>query len=124
MIEFTAAEIGYIEDSGVVVCGAAAGRDDPNTFHYINFQRPAETGGKEDEGVYFELDGEAASGYNIVIGCELTPATLTIQLAEPVADDGVVVVHFAAPSSEGLGSIVEGLQRIFIGHEHLLRMTG
>lgn len=125
MIEFIAAEIGYIVDSGVVICGAAASRDDPGQYHYINFQRPAETGGVEDEGVYFELDGESAAGYNIVAGCELSPGTLTIQLGEPVREgDDLVIVHFAASSSEGLGSIVEGLQRIFSGHEHLLRMVG
>lgn len=123
MIEFIAAELGYIEDSGVVICGAAASRDDGDEYHYINFQRPVETGGPDDEGIYFECDGEANGGFNIVTSCELTHGTLTIRLAAPEDEaHDVIVVRFDKIATEGLGSIVEGLYRIFTGQQERLNI--
>ncbi len=123
MIEFSAAEIGYIEDSGVVICGAASNADGAEKYHYINFQRPTETGSPDDEGMYFEVDDQSCGGYNIIASCELEPNKLTVKLAEPNGGTGdTVVVHFAEYSSSGLGPIDEGLRKVFLGYENLLQV--
>ncbi len=124
MIEFSATEIGYYEEFGVVSCGAsnAAGAEE---YHYINFQRPLAIGGAEDEGVYFEIDDQLCGGYNIVASCELQPGALVITLSKTFKgmNSELIVVRFEAHASKGLQPIDEGLRKVFVGHENLLRIV-
>ena len=70
MIEFKATEIGYIEELDTVSCGAS-NAEGHGKYHYINFQRASQIGSSDDEGIYFEIDGQINGGYNIIKSCEL-----------------------------------------------------
>jgi len=104
-------------------------REDPGAkssgeYHYINFQRPVDIGGPDDEGVYFEIDDQLQGGYNNVSACELHPGKLIVKLREPLGcmKSKVIVVLFDAPASKGLGPIGEGLKKVFVGYEALFEI--
>jgi hypothetical protein len=123
MVEFFATEIGYYEDLGVVSCGASNAKS-TEEYHYINFQRSLDVGGSDDEGVYFEIDDQSQGGYNNIADCELHPDKLIVKLAAPFGcmESNSIVVRFGAPASEGLSSIEQGLKKVFVGYENLLKI--
>lgn len=120
MIRFKAIEIGCLDDPDALNCGAsnAAGSEE---YHYINFQRAAEIDGNDDEGIYFEIDDQINSGYNIIECCEINQNQLIVRLSDNFQEmpGEVIVVEFDSPSSEGMRPIHEGLAMIFIGYENL-----
>lgn len=123
MLEFFATEIGYYEDCGVASCGASNEKS-TEEYHYINFQRSLDIGGRDDEGIYFEIDDQSQGGYNKIAACELCPDKLIVKLIEPLGytKSELIVVRFYAPASKGLGPIGDGLKKVFIGYENQLEI--
>ena len=69
-IEFTATEIGCFEDLGAISCGASNAESNEE-YHYINLQRAADPDDPDDDGIYFEIDDQGNSGYNVIDKCIL-----------------------------------------------------
>jgi hypothetical protein len=123
MVTFHATEIGYLEEFDTVSCGAS-NADSTDEYHYINFQRAAKIGSPDDTGIYFELDDQVNSGFNIIESCELSPNQLTIKLSEKLNScSGEIIVSFNSYASKDLQPINEGLKKIFLGYESLLKVS-
>lgn len=118
MVEFFATEIGCYEDLGVVSCGASNAKS-TEEYHYINFQRPLDVDGRDDEGIYFEIGDQSQGGYNKIATCELI-----VKLIEPLGymKNELIVVRFDTTASEGLSPIGDGLKKVFVGYDALLEI--
>ncbi len=119
MIEFTATEIGYLEEEEyeTLSCGAS-NADSSEPYHYINFQRAIEIE-KDDDGVYFEIDDQINGGYNIIEHCELRENQLIVRLKSEFKEkpSEIIVVKFSSLATEGLLPINHGLSKVFKGQE-------
>ena len=121
-MEFKATEIGYYEEYDTVLCGAS-NADSTDDYHYISFQRPTEIGSTDDEGVYFEIDDQSQGGYDLISEITIKENFIKVRLKNIAGDIpyNEITVNFDSPASEGLQSIIEGLQKVFIGYEHLCK---
>lgn len=121
-MEFKATEIGYYEEYDTVSCGAS-NADSTDEYHYINFQRASKIGSADDEGIYFEIDDQIQGGYNLISEILIRDNSIKVLFNDGASDIpfNEITVTFDSPASEGLESIIDGLQKVFKGYEHLCK---
>ena len=121
-MEFKATEIGYYEEYYTVICGASNG-DSTDDYHYISFQRPIEIGSTDHEGIYFEIDDQIHGGCDLISEITIKENFIKVKLKNSAGDIpyNEITVNFDSPASEDLQSIIQGLQKVFIGYEHLCK---
>ena len=113
---FVATEAGVEENEDCLVATLDSGDD-----AYIMFQRHRNFGSADDEGIYVEIGDQINANCGCVESCSVTTDRFSLQLTSPLLDCNQICADLSLPETQ-LQTFLATLQRVFTGHEGLLKI--